>query len=120
MEYLLSEANTELVENFIATNTPYSSDYLPNINNYYREDAIKYWKMINDPNIKPTTYLPFADNAGGFTNYGFYKSKKGEIFLIDTYCNKLTAHYNVNSNWCLLIPRDEYEKKQNDALLYVD
>jgi hypothetical protein len=120
MSRFLSQSNIELLENFIATNEPYSSDLLPAISEYYRDDAIKDWKTINDPNTPITSYLQFASAALGMTSYGFYKTKDGRIFLVSAWCNDLNSYYHVNSNWHILIPYEDFVQKQSDALLFSD
>jgi hypothetical protein len=120
MSRFLSETNIELLENFIATNEPYSSDLLPAISECYRNDAINDWKTINDPDTPVTTYLQFASAALGMTSYGFYKTKDGRIFLVTAWCSELNCYYHVNSTWHILIPYEQYIKKQSDALLYSD
>lgn len=107
MSRFLSEENIQLLENFIATNQPLSSNFLPCISEKFREDAIRDWKSINDPETLPTTYLQFADSANGMTSYGFYKTRDGQIFLITAFCCKLTSYYNLDNNWHILIPRDK-------------
>jgi hypothetical protein len=120
MSRFLSESNIELLENFIASNKPNSSNFLPAISEHYREDAIKYWKTINDPEAPVTSYLQFASSGYGITSYGFYKTRDGRIFLINAYCNQITAYYHVTSTWSILIPHEQYIKKQSDILLYED
>jgi hypothetical protein len=118
MSRFLSETNIELLENFIATNEPYSSDLLPAISEYYRNDAINDWNTINDADTPVTTYLQFASAALGMTSYAFYKTKDGRIFLISAWCSELSCYYHVNSTWHILIPYYQFVQKQNDALLY--
>lgn len=107
MSRFLSEENIELLENFIATNNPNSSDFLPCISEKFRDDAIRDWESINDNETLPTTYLQFADSANGMTSYGFYKTRDGQIFLITAFCCKLTSYHNVTPTWHILIPRDK-------------
>jgi hypothetical protein len=118
MSRFLSQSNIELLENFIASNEPNSSDFLPAISEHYREDAIKDWETINDPETPVTSYLQFASASLGMTSYGFYKTRDGRIFLINAFCSQITAYYYVTTNWSILIPHDQYVKKQSDALLY--
>ena len=120
MSQFLSKSNVELLENFIASNQACSSDFLPAISEYYREDAIKDWETINDPETPVTSYLQFAYAALGMTSYGFYKTRDGRIFLINAFCSQISAYYTVTSNWNILIPHDQYIQKQGDALLYAD
>lgn len=118
MSRFLSQSNIELLENFIATNEPYSSDLLPAISECYRNDAINDWKTINDPNTPVTSYLQFASAALGMTSYAFYKTQDGRVFLVTSWCSDLTCYYHVNSKWHILIPYEEFVQKQNDALLF--
>lgn len=120
MSQLLSDSNIKLLENFIASNKPCSSDLLPAVSECYRVDAINYWKVINEPETLPTTYLQFAYSGYGMSSYAFYKTKDGLIFMINSFCNELTAYYNVTSSWNILIPPDIYLQTQSDLLLYVD
>jgi hypothetical protein len=120
MSRFLSQSNIELLENFIATNEPYSSDLLPAISECYRNDAINDWNTINDPNTPVTSYLQFASAALGMTSYAFYKTQDGRVFLVTSWCSDLTCYYHVNSNWHILIPYEEFVQKQNDALLFSD
>jgi hypothetical protein len=120
MSRFLSQSNIELLENFIATNEPYSSDLLPAISEYYRDDAIKDWKTINDPNTPVTSYLQFASAALGMTSYAFYKTQDGRVFLVTSWCSDLTCYYRVNPNWHILIPYEDFVQKQSDALLFSD
>jgi hypothetical protein len=100
MSRILSESNINYVEQFIEINK--CSDNLTGISEYYREQTIKDWETINDKNTQCTTYLQFADNSYGMISYGFYKTKKEEIYIISAYCNKLTNYYNVDDNWYML------------------
>jgi len=117
MSRYLSQSNIELLENFITTNEPYSSDLLPAISECYRDDAIKDWKTINEPNTPVSSYLQFASAGAGMTSYGFYKTKDGRIFLVSAWCNNLNSYYNVNSNWYILIPYEDFVQKETNALL---
>ncbi len=118
MSRFLSQSNIELLENFIATNQPYSSDLLPAISECYRNDAINDWKTINEPETPVTTYLQFASAALGMTSYGFYKTKDQRIFLVSAWCNELNSYYEITPTWHLLIPYEDFIQKQSDVLLY--
>jgi hypothetical protein len=117
MSLLLSESNIEVLENFILSQSPENSDYLPSISECYRDDAIKYWKTINDPNTPVTSYFQFASSSYGFTSYAFYKTRDGRIFLITSYCSELSCYFNVTNNWHILIPYNDFVQKQSDILL---
>jgi hypothetical protein len=111
MSRFLSESNIELIENFIVSKQPTNSELLPAISECYREDAVKDWKSINDPETPNTSYFQFASDAFGMSSYGFYKSKCGQVFLINAFCNKLVSYYNVPDDWYIIIPFEEQNEK---------
>jgi len=104
---LLSEGDIALFERFIVGYKPYIGDLLPDIPESYRDAAISNWKIINDPLTPATTYLQFASSGVGMTNFAFYKTKKGHVFLISSWCNELTGCYEVPPTWHLLVPNNE-------------
>lgn len=108
MSRFLSETNINILEDFIQRNQP--SSILPAISECYREQAIEDWKTINDNETLPTTYLHFANSAYGMTSYGFYKTRDGQIFLINAFCGELVAYFIVSSSWNILIPYEKFSQ----------
>jgi hypothetical protein len=115
MSRQLSETNIEVLEQFIANNTERDDrDSLPAISERDRDDAVSDWKTINDPNTPVTTYLQFASNSHGMSSYAFYKSRNGSIFLVCAFCNNLTSYHIVPPDWYILVPYDEYIKREKE------
>ena len=100
----LSNNHIELIEQFIASNSPSDNDSLPAISERDKDDVISDWKTINDPNTPETTYLQFASNAQGMSSFGFYKSRNGSIFMVSAFCNKITCYHTVPADWYILVP----------------
>ena len=109
MSRFLSEENINLVEEFISSQEPSGS--MPNISETDREQTINDWKMINLPETLCTSYLQFASNANGMISYGFYKTMKNEIYIIEAYCSVIRKYYNIDNNWIMLMPYEEFIKK---------
>ena len=97
MSRFLSEENINLVEEFISSQEPSGS--MPNISETDREQTINDWKTINLPETLCTSYLQFASNANGMISYGFYKTMKNEIYIIEAYCSIIRKYYNIDNNW---------------------
>jgi hypothetical protein len=104
MSRQLSESNIELLEHFIVSKSPMDSDSLPAISERDKDDTIRDWKTINDPNTPNTTYIQFASNCQGMSSYGFYKSRNGSIFMVSAFCDKITSYHIVPDDWYILIP----------------
>ena len=109
MSRFLSEENINLVEEFISAQEP--SDSMPNISETDREQTINDWKTINLPETLCTSYLQFASNANGMISYGFYKTIKNEIYIIEAYCSVIRKYYNIDNNWIMLMPYEEFMKQ---------
>ena len=109
MSRFLSEENINLVEEFISAQEP--SDSMPNISETDREQTINDWKTINLPETLCTSYLQFASNANGMISYGFYKTMKNEIYIIEAYCSVIRKYYNIDNNWIMLMPYEEFMKQ---------
>ena len=109
MSRFLSEENINLVEEFISAQEP--SDSMPNISETDREQTINDWKTINLPETLCTSYLQFASNANGMISYGFYKTMKNDIYIIEAYCSVIRKYYNIDNNWIMLMPYEEFMKQ---------
>lgn len=109
MSRYLTEENIILVEEFIGSHEPCVS--MPNISETDREQTINDWKIINLPETLCTTYLQFASNANGMISYGFYKTKKNEIYIIEAYCSVIRKYYNIDKDWIMLVPYEEFMKQ---------
>ena len=112
MSRYLSEKNITLVEEFIKNNKP-SLD-IPSLSEVDRACSILEWENISKPACPKTSYFQFASNAFGYTSFGFYKSKHNKIYIVEAYLNKITAYYEVDSNWHFLKPYFEYEYESID------
>ena len=86
----LSEENIKITEDFIVNNAC-KPDY-PNLcfsDLYNAQEA--YNEIIK---LDPTSYVYFGSNAFGMTSYGFYKTLKNDIYIIQAYCNVIECYYD--------------------------
>ena len=104
-----TESTINTIEEFIESHN--SNNLMPSISESHRETTIINWKIINDSKTPNTTYLNFASSSSWMISYGFYKSRKGEIFIIDTFCGELQKYHKVDSTWVMLIPYEEFIKQ---------
>jgi hypothetical protein len=109
MSRYLSKENVDIVEEFIQSNKP--TNDMPNISEKDREQTIADWKNINEQETPCNSYLQFANNANGMISYGFYKTTKGEIYIVESYCSVIRRYYNTYESWIMLMPYEEFIKK---------
>jgi hypothetical protein len=100
MSRQLSEENIEIVEEFIRNNKP--ANYVLQISEWDREQAVSDWITINDSETPTSTYLQFGSDGGGMTSYGYYKAKNNDIYIINAFLNTISCYYKVDSSWYVL------------------
>lgn len=98
----LSEYNIDLAEKAILS-TKLVNDISPCISCRDYELAHKSWKLINKTDTPCTSYILFASNAFGFTSFGFYKAKNGNVYIIEAYINEIQKIYIPNENMSFLL-----------------
>ncbi len=96
--YKLDEDAINSVEKFVTIWHPIEE---PSISDYYKANVNVSWNYINNNSIE-NTYVPFAENSYGMIEYGFYKSKKGIIYGIMSYCGSITNYFLISENSDLL------------------
>lgn len=99
-EMKLSENYIIMVEEALLTNklVPDDCSRQPSISYQYYDDAEECWEWINKDDTPLTSYKIFASNSYGFTTYGFYKSKSGNIYIIEAYVNNISHIYIPSKN----------------------
>jgi hypothetical protein len=100
MSSQLSEENIELVESFIQNNK--ANIGYPSLSYIGQEEAIYYLQEISKEETPVTSYYLFASNAFGMTSYGYYKSKEGQIYIIEAFIQGILGYYNVDNDWDFL------------------
>ncbi len=85
------------VENFIKNNREATSG--PDVSDYYKDNALKCWRLIKDYNVSSGSYIFFAESAQGLCQYSYYKSKSGIIYGLIFYCDSITNYFLIDQHW---------------------
>lgn len=89
----LSESNIELAENFISCNKLKTNR--PALSIADIEFGIEcYQKILSS---SPTSYMLFGSNAFGMTSYGLYKTRSGQVYVIEAFCNSIVGYHTPES-----------------------
>ena len=105
----LSQSEIDTTENFIVTYSP--CKYMPMLSEWDRESAISEFTKISDPETPHTSYLIFGSDGGGFTSYGYYKTRDSKIYIITAFMNNITNYNHVDETWWFLQPETQNETK---------
>jgi hypothetical protein len=96
----LSEDNINRVEEGIISGLlqPNENNYMISVSYRYYDFAKLAYKEIQKTYIPNTSYIHFAENSFGYQSYGFYKSRDGNIYIIDTYLENIQNIFTVDEN----------------------
>ena len=92
----LSTENIEFIENYITTKPPLT--YLPSLSYPNVVKANRAYETITKPDVPSTTYIYFASNPNGYSRYGYYKSRGGEIYLLTEFLNEICGYNTAYTN----------------------
>lgn len=96
----LSQENINIVENAIISDKLQSIENNYNLSISFRDydfAKIGYKEFIKQTTPK-TSYFIFGGNAYGMQSYGLYKSKDGNIYIIDSFLGEIKRVFIPNKN----------------------